>query len=599
MSKKRVLFICALIVLFVPTLFGQSVEDDWNDFLHYVKIGRFNLAAGYGQAVLDAEPDSQELLELSRSNRLGYSILLRVHANKPDEALSGVTDKILNMIDDGRFIKRTNAGIINEEILRLSKSEGGAGTARGRMTAVKRLSDAGEYAIKFMIDALLDTERKDEYANIVWALPQIGRDSIRPMTCATQMRVASLKTELIQALGKLGYPQSLAYLKYIAENEESAEIKNIALESIRQIDPAATNIPASQLFFRLAENYYYHAESLQPAEDADFANVWFWQGDVQSLSSAKVGRDYFYELMSMRCCEWALKADPTFARAIGLWLAGYFKAESTGLAMPEYFGVNHAEAMVYAKTAGAEYLHDALARAIKDKNSFVALGCVEALASIGGEKSLMYQVGPAQPLVSALTFDNRAVKYSAAIAIAEAGPTADFPERSLIIENLAAALAEADGQDGDMVNGWVDTSYAVRAGEAMLKISVTRNRVIDVKLAMNSLVEGSKDERDAIKKLSANVLAYINDGEAQRAIAAMAMYEDNSMDVRIAGFESLALSAKMNANLLDEDAVDAIYEFLSSTDTDAELRSAAARAFGAMNLPSRKVKDLILDQAKS
>jgi hypothetical protein len=38
---------------------------------------------------------------------------------------------------------------------------------------------------------------------------------------------------------------------------------------------------------------------------------------------------------------------------------------------------------------------------------------------------------------------------------------------------------------------------------------------------------------------------------------------------------------------------------ISSGETDPDLRSAAAAAYGTLNLPSRKVKDLILDQAKS
>ncbi len=51
--------------------------------------------------------------------------------------------------------------------------------------------------------------------------------------------------------------------------------------------------------------------------------------------------------------------------------------------------------------------------------------------------------------------------------------------------------------------------------------------------------------------------------------------------------------------MLVESMVDSIYTLISSDETDAELRSAAAAAYGALNLPSRKVKDLILDQAKS
>jgi len=68
--------------------------------------------------------------------------------------------------------------------------------------------------------------------------------------------------------------------------------------------------------------------------------------------------------------------------------------------------------------------------------------------------------------------------------------------------------------------------------------------------------------------------------------------------VQIAAFESLATSAKLHANMLAEQMVDGIYALISSSETDPELRGAAAAAYGALNLPSRKVKDLILDQAK-
>jgi hypothetical protein len=79
----------------------------------------------------------------------------------------------------------------------------------------------------------------------------------------------------------------------------------------------------------------------------------------------------------------------------------------------------------------------------------------------------------------------------------------------------------------------------------------------------------------------------------------MALDENNAMDVRISAFNSLATSAKMNANLLDVTAIDDIYSLASSTDADPNLRSAAARAYGSLNLRSQKVKDLILDQSKS
>lgn len=597
MFKKKTIGVILAAGLFVVSIsFGQTLKENWNDFLHYTTIGRLDLAKGYAQAVLESKPDPLELLTLSEENPQGYAILLRVIDTASDAELVKLSKKILDVIEQGRFARRTDPKIIGEEIRRLSS------TTRGRLAAVKRLQNAGEYAVLYMLDAMADKSRKEELPNIVWALPQIGRDAIRPLTAALQTEDVGLKAEIVQTLGKISYPQSLAYLKYIIEKDNSAELRNLASESIKQIDPAALKAPAAQLFYQLAEDYYNRAPSLAPAEDANFANIWFWDPNGRSLVREKVDRSYFNELMTMRACEWALKADAGFGQAIGLWLAAYFKAESTGLDMPSYFGPGHANAMTYATTAGPEYLHQALAQAIKDKNAHVALCAVEALATTAGEKSLLYRIGPAQPLVQALSFDDKAVRYSAAIAIAAAGPKGNFAESKLVVKNLTEALEQKDeGQEtSDNKQETMDAnSYALRAAEVMLKLAQTRNAVIDLSAAQEALINATKGNRVEIQVLASQILASLNSPEAQRAIAAMALAEGNTMDIRISAFDSLANSAKLNANLLDDEKIDAIYSLVNSKEIDPKLRSAAAAAYGALNLPSRKVKDLILDQAHS
>lgn len=395
LSKRTITAILAIAIFAVTTGFGQTLEDNWNDFLHYTKIGRFDLAKGYAQAVLDSNPDPVELLALSESNRAGVAILERVVDLAPDAGLVDVSRKVLAVIEQGKFIRRSDPKIIIEEVKRLSSTE------RGWQTAVKRLRNAGEYSIPFMLDAIVDSSRKDEWKDIKRALPEIGRDGIRPLAAALQSDNTALRAEIIKALGGISYPQALGYLKYVVEQDPSTELRALAAESIKKIDPEAVNVPAAVLFYRLAESYYYHAESLQPAEDANFANIWFWDIVGKRLLREKVDRSYFNELMAMRACEWALKADPAFGWAIGLWQAAYFKAESAGVDMPNYFGPGHADAMTYATTAGPEYLHQALGRAIKDTNAYVALGAIEALATTAGEKSLLYRIGTAQPLVFA------------------------------------------------------------------------------------------------------------------------------------------------------------------------------------------------------
>jgi len=594
-KAKTAIAILVIAYLGVSTCSAQTLEEDWNDFLHYTKIGRFDMAKGHAQAVLASNPDPVKLLELSRANQQGYQILVKVNEVAPDAELADLSGKVLAIIEQGRFIERTEPRIIAEEVRRLSSTD------RGWLTAVKRLRNAGEYAIPFMLDAIADQSRENELPYIVRALPQIGRDAIRPLAAALQTENVPLKAQIITALGKIGYPQSQAYLKYIIENDDSSQLRAMAQDSISQINPDMLQAPAAQLFYELSEKYYYHAQSLAPAQDAGFANVWFWDSDAGKLVREEVDKSYFNELMAMRSCEWALKADAGFGSAIGLWLASFFKAESARVEkMPAYFGERHADALVYATTAGVEYLHQALARAVKDNNAHVALGVIEALATTAGEKSLLYQMGPSQPLLQALSFNDRMVRYSAAIAIGAAGPKEGFAENKLVVANLAEALGQGSQTPAGGANGWseeIAENYAVRAAEVMLSLAQARNSVLDLSAAQPALESAVSDKR--IQVLAGQILAYLDSPGAQRAIAAMALDANNAPDVRISAFISLATSAKLNANMLPDETIDEIYALISSDATDTELRSTAAAAYGALNLPSRKVKDLILDQAKS
>ena len=575
-------------LLLCSTVSVADLEENWNDFLHYTMIGRFELAESYANQIIESEPDPTQLLALAEENQEGYRLLLKMNADSDE--LREVSGKVLSLIDEGRYIRRTDPKIISQEIQRLST------TIKGRIAAESRLKNAGEYAIPQMLAAMADPDRKNELAYITEALPKIGRPAIRPLVAAMQMQDVAVKAEVIRALGKIGYYEPLPYLKYEIETTDSDIIKTQAMSAIEQIDNAALTIPAAQLFFRLAENYYNQDDSLAAAAEYDFANVWFWDADKQALIRQEVNQEYFDELMAMRACEWTLKADAAAGKAIGLWIAAFFRAESVDEPMPVYFGEGHADAMTYATTAGPEYLHQALERAINDNDAFVALGVVEAMAANAGEKSLLVRVGTEQPLAKALSFADRKVRYSAAIAFAEANPVNDFVGSDLIVENLAAAVL---GQDVDAIGPDMARTYALRAVGAMYKLAMVRNKVVDLSTALPALIEVTQKSDPQMQVLASQVLAHLESPEAQRAIAEMSMAQQNDKTVRIATFASLALSAKINANLLLSGQVDAIYGLVSSTDAEADLRAAAAGAYGALNLPSEQVKSLILDQSKS
>ncbi len=585
LGTKR--FMTSIILVAAAFSFGAQLEDNWNDFLHYTAIGRFELARGYGEAIINGETDPVALLELSQTNARGYSILLKVYND--NEQLKDVAGKILEIIEKGRFIKRTDPAIITEQITRLSS------TIRGRIQAEQNLKNSGEYAVPYLLEAIGDSSRKSEQPYIAAAMGKMGRDAIRALACALQTDKIAVKNEVIRALGQIKYPESLAYLKYEFEKSDSQQIKDLAARNIEMIDPAAMSIPSSILFLKLAESYYYHSDAIAPSADYDFANMWFWDKGEGRLKREQISKDYFFEVMAMRCCEWSLKADPETSSAISLWITSFFKAEESGIAMPEYFGEGHSNAMTYATTAGPEYLHESLARALKDKDAYIALNIVEALAVNAGQASLLYRFGTEQPLVEALKFDDTAVALSAAIAIGSANPTEGFAGSKLIVENLSTAIEQTAAEK---LGAEPALAYAFRAINVMKELAISNNKVVDLEMAAQPLMNVLKGDNDELRLIAAEILAHLKNPEAQRAIANISLSGDYSNEIRIAVFANVIKSAKINGQLLTEQQIDQIYALASSTETDPQLRAAAAGAYGAFNLPSRRVKELILDQAK-
>jgi len=252
-KRRTIITILAAAVLLSSAGSAETLEEAWKDFVHYVKIGHSELAKGYAQAILKSNPDPVELLALAKAGPEDYQVLQLVHESKRDAELAKLVGELIDLIEKGRFARRVDSPIVAEEVRRLTSTD------RGWVTAVKRrLQAAGEYSIPFMLDAMADRTRQDEFANIVRALPYIGKDAIRPLAAALQTNNVAIKGEIIKALGKIGYPQSQAYLKYIAENDKSPELRAMAGGSLAQIDPSIVKAPAAHLFYKLAEGYYYH-----------------------------------------------------------------------------------------------------------------------------------------------------------------------------------------------------------------------------------------------------------------------------------------------------------------------------------------------------
>jgi hypothetical protein len=143
----------------------------------------------------------------------------------------------------------------------------------------------------------------------------------------------------------------------------------------------------------------------------------------------------------------------------------------------------------------------------------------------------------------------------------------------------------------------IATTYATRAGQLLEKLAISRGQVLDMSAAQPALLAALNDQRPDIVKLSGNVLGLLNSRDAQVGLLTVASDEKTADDVKISLYKSLATSAKFFGNQLDGSQVETLSKVVADA-TNLDVRSAAAEAHGALNLPADQAKALIVKQSK-
>jgi len=717
MTIKRLTMLGVFVVIALATtagtLLGQEssaeqapIDQLWGDFLHYIRVGRADLAQSFGQSILDSNAEPKEVY-LLWANTAGSSAA--ISRGEKLEGMSPLIAKIRQLIEDGHKALRQDPKEIAHSIKLLG------GTVRGFEMGAQHLAESGEYALPQLIQKLRDPATPITLRErITEALPRLGRSAVRPLSVACQATDPSLLEVITDALRRIEYPHAAARLKELAERKgvlprtkRTAEMALVACAGEK-----AMGKTVAALYFDQAIDYYYRKASVAADIRYPTANVWYWDS-VAGLTYKVVPREIFADVYAMRMCRLALKHDEKFYPAVSLWLAANLRRAAElpeGKSDPTY-GKDTPSQRYFALASSAKYLQDVLARGLKDRNAAVAKGAIEALALTAGAKNLVEPAsGGAQPLVEALSCSDRHVRFLAATALANALPEKRFngyqsvlprliqairqtgKKRALltlpdqdqrnaikfalrssgyeVIDNPDPVSAMADAlkspgvdvaivasrpdpigtinmlrqeptflalpvivvgrsesvrslaaKDGLIVE--LDTSanadeisetlkqaarlaassemtpdeaasWVIRASEAIEYLGMASNKVFDITRAAPALTDALNDKRVPVIQAASRALAVMDFAAAQRAIASKALDEQTPQDIRIACFDDLAASLRRYGNLLDDTIAEEIISVVKS-DGPEDLLNAAAQTLGAMNLPSEKIRSLIVE----
>jgi HEAT repeat protein len=428
---------------------GTKLETLFADFLHFVKMGRFDMANSFAAALLE-HPNLDPLTMVELSEKYHDSVETLIEATRLADVGPNAL-RVLEVIRQGEFMVKTDPERIVAQIERLY------GSPQAVLNATARLRESGEYAVPFLIQAIRDPANKSHLPRLVQALSQIGLPAVRPLTAALPVRDDAVKIILVQVLGEIGYPQALPYLQQIIESEQtSSEVREVAEQAFLAIERTAQiTAPrdASQLFYQLATDYYYEVGSLRVDPRTErMANVWHYRDGL--LVNVPVPAEILDEVMCMRCAEQALRLAPDFAAAEALWLAANFRREAQlGVAevdaeapdpvlqLDKTRPADFPRAIYFARAAGPKYNQMVLARSLHDRDPGVMLGAIAALQATAGPSSLVGSADLQQPLVECLTFPDPFVRIRAALVLAAALPSEPFFGSDNVVPALAEALA--------------------------------------------------------------------------------------------------------------------------------------------------------------
>lgn len=551
-----------------------EVRGPVENFWHYGKIGRYELAAAEAEKVVNAEVPPvavlmafEEVAQQRRDNLDQW--MIRFAGIEP---LAESVARLQEKINAGHIARRSDPKYIRENIERLNVNE------RAYALGVGRLRQSGELAVPFMIEYLRSPDKAEFHNGIRRAMRDLGRLAVNPLTAATEMKDWDTLLVVVGALGDLGYDDAGPFLARLVEGQDTpATVKEAARQAMGKLRAGGT--PA-ELYLNLGEKLYYDRSAIAVDPKAPAGFVWYWSNE-RGLYKADVPTPVFNELMAMRAAEYALKLGGGQDAALSLWLAANYQREvqlPEGAADPTRME-NQPDAHYYGVSAGAQYLNAALARMLRDGNAAGALRVIKSLHEIAGQSNFTTQSagGGGAPLVAALTFADRRVRFEAAMALAQALPQQPFDGS----ERVVPLLAEAIGQTGV---------------PSALLVMPTQDEV-------NSLVEGMGGDVTAAGATSAE--AAIAAGQSMPAVDVIVVSENvgageierlfalAAQNPKLAGSARLVLTQTAASPYEVQKATDALLSTAQARDAEAlkEALSAAREKAGALPMDEEIATD--------
>ncbi len=425
---------------------GQAAKDPTKlleDFLHYVRIAKPDLAEAAGNALLDSGVSDSDLAMIVFDNELEDKLISVMRRGRRMEGVSDLVAMIEKKVETGRIALARDPGLVREAVAMLT------GTLRQKMLAKDRLLAAGEYAVPALLEQIVNGKDPQLEVACTAMIEQIKRQAVFPLCAALGAVDPNAQRKICNMLGEIGYPAAEPFLLEIAQNEKTPDtVKASATSAFRRIGGTSTSV--SGQFTALGRRFFDGQMSLVAWPGEPVNNVWRYD-TYAGLTPIAVVTEIYSEVMAMEMAEAALTYDEGSRQALALYVAADLRRENDlppGASDP-IFGGKRYSPQFFATATGTSVAQDVLAMAVDRYDTALVRDAIAALGETTGGSNLFS--GARQPLLECLRYPDRRVRYDSALVIANALPRKNFPNDDVVVPLLGSAVRDSDSIYGIVV----------------------------------------------------------------------------------------------------------------------------------------------------
>jgi hypothetical protein len=424
------------------------------DFIHFVKIARFDVAADLGNQLLDAGLEPEAFVDLVENSRELQRFEEAVAAGMRVPVLEPIAAKLDSTYHEGKLARARNPVEIARNIEFLTQG------LRARSLARERLIVAGEYAMPQLLDAYLQQNDLALKAQVQRLLVDMGRQAIIPLVTAMPGLDDTRKEAIAEVLGLIPYRTSLPSLIDLYQSTNNDAVRQACGRAISRLGGNPSSNTAD-MYALLADSYYAEPAELTSFPGEDYQLIWDFNPGL-GLVMVPIKTPVFHEAMSMRMAQRSLAIDPANRETLGLWIASNYSRQldtPEGYENPVYSS-DRRDADYYGIAVGPEIDQLVLRRGLDTRDTPLVRLSISALAQTAGSRVLWGQpIGDRYPLLESLSYQNRRVQFEAALALGKAQPADSFNGAERVIPLLASAVKDASTLNAIVLTGHDRESY--------------------------------------------------------------------------------------------------------------------------------------------